>query len=430
MDALYCVISFAGGAALAGAFLLVRQRVENRAWDGRVQFLEKELADLKAQLVRKQEEIVRATADLAKARADLHHAELLGQNQRSELEQVEGRFRTEFENLANKILEEKSTRFAAQNQANLNQVLGPLRQQIGEFRTKVEEIHRNDVADRAVLKTQLESLAKTNNSMSEEAKNLTLALKGDSKAQGAWGELVLERVLESSGLRRGQEFTVQETLKSADGSWLRPDVIIHLPERRHLVVDSKVSLTAYERYCSSREPEAGRLALQEHVRSIRKHVAELAAKGYQDLHHISTPEFVFMFVPVEPALTCALQADRSLFNEAFEKRIILVTPSTLLATLRTVAQIWKQEKQTRNALEIARRSGALYDKFVGFYSDLQVLGEKLNDTNAAYAAALNKLKTGRGNLVKSAEDLRNLGARATKELPADTVRGAEESESA
>jgi len=242
--------------------------------------------------------------------------------------------------------------------------------------------------------------------------------------------MILERILERSGLTRGVEFSVQENLKSDAGANLRPDVVIHLPEKRHLVVDSKVSLTAYERSCSAEEPEARKAAMQQHAQSLRAHVQELAEKNYANLYGITAPDFVFMFIPVEPALGAALQADGAVFNHAFDRKVILVTPSTLLVTLRTVAQIWKQEKQTRNALEIARKSGALYDKFEGLYGDLVEVGERLKQASGAHQDALDKLKTGRGNLMSRVEDLKQLGAKAQKSLPAEALGpdGARETE--
>ena len=281
----------------------------------------------------------------------------------------------------------------------------------------MEAAHTDETADRRALREQIASLRDLNAQVTEDARNLTLALKGESKTQGDWGEMILERVLERSGLTKGAEFSVQENLKSDAGANLRLDVIIHLPEKKHFVVDSKVSLNAYERYCSGAAPEDRKAALRQHAQSLRAHVQELAVKNYQDLYQIAAPDFVFMFIPIEPALGAALQDDSAVFDDAFDKKVILVTPSTLLVTLRTVAQIWKQEKQTRNALEIARKSGALYDKFEGFYQDLLEVGDQLKKAAAAHQDALDKLKTGRGNLVSRVEDIKKLGAKAQKSLP-------------
>lgn len=424
------LLSFAAGfiiAALA-AWLIqsFRLKSERSTLLAQNRLLETAGAETKAAVAKLQTEVVRLTGDLAGTRAKLANAELQIQNKATEMEQTQARLRLEFENIANRLLEEKASRFTAQNQTNLDQLLNPLKTQIGEFKQKIEQVYTSETADRAALREQIQSLKSLNTQITEEARNLTLALKGDSKAQGNWGELILEKILENSGLTKDLEFTVQAGLKSEDGGLLRPDVIIHLPDNKHLVVDSKVSLTAYERFCSEADPEAQQIALTHHVRSIRAHVDELARKKYQDLYQISAPDLVFMFVPIEPAFSRALQTDPALFNEAFEKRVVLVTPSTLLATLRTIAHIWKQEKQTRNALEIARKSGALYDKFVGLYDDLLKLGGKLKDASDAYHDTLNKLKTGAGNLVKRVEDIKKLGAKAEKTLPAALVQEAEE----
>ena len=428
MAILYCAVGVIAGAVIAVLVLRGRYGPELRLRDERQASLESECSRLRQKLEEAQDRLVDLTGELGAAHADLANREGRLKDSAREVEQMQTRLKTEFENLANRVLDEKASKFTAQNQANLEQLLGPLRQQIGEFKAKVEAVYTSDTADRAVLREQILSLTRTNAEMTEEARNLTLALKGDSKTQGNWGELILEKVLENSGLRRDVEFTVQATLKTEEGAQLRPDVVIHLPENRHFVVDSKVSLTAYERYCNSDEPGEQKQALKEHLLSVRQHVEELAAKKYQDLYQIRTPDFVFMFIPIEPAFSCVLQADRALFNEAFERKVVLVTPSTLLATLRTVAQIWKQEKQTRYALDIAKRSGALYDKFVGLYEDLIEIGAKLNATSAAFQAALNKLKEGKGNLIRSVEEIKNLGARASKDLPRVLVQEAAESD--
>ena len=313
-----------------------------------------------------------------------------------------------------------------QNKSNIDQLLSPLKTQIDGFKSRIEQVYTTETADRSALRTQIESLTKLNLQMTEEAKNLTLALKGDSKSQGDWGEMILEKVLETSGLVKDVEFTIQESFKSEEGSDLRPDVIINLPEHRHFVIDSKVSLTAYERYCNAAEEKDRSTSLKEHIQSIRSHVDELAEKKYHDLYQITVPDFVFMFVPIEPALLIAVREDQTLFNYAFKKNVVLLTPSTLLATLKTVEYMWKQEKQTRNAKEIARRSGALYDKFMGLYDDLLDIGKKLDLTTGVYHSALNKLKTGKGNLIKSLDDIKKLGAKTSKELPSGIVQEADE----
>jgi DNA recombination protein RmuC len=377
--------------------------------------IDRNLKEAKSQLGAAQDKALALTSSLAAAQADLANAK-----------EMETRLTKEFENLAHKTLEVAASKLTDQNKLNIDQLLSPLKTQIDGFKSRIEQVYTTETADRSALRTQIESLTKLNLQMTEEAKNLTLALKGDSKSQGDWGEMILEKVLETSGLIKDVEFTIQASFKSDEGSDLRPDVIINLPERRHFVIDSKVSLTAYERYCNMTDEKNRNAALKEHIQSIRAHVDELAEKKYHDFYQITVPDFVFMFVPVEPALLIAVREDQTLFNYAFKKNVVLLTPSTLLATLKTVEYMWKQEKQTRNAKEIARRSGALYDKFMGLYKDLLDIGKKLDSTTSVYHSALDKLKTGKGNLIKSLDDIKKLGAKTSKELPPGVVEEADE----
>lgn len=344
--------------------------------------------------------------------------------QKEELLSIQKKLTAEFENLANRILDEKSKKFAVQNKESLDKMLAPLNERIKDFRERVDKTHEEGLKGRAALNEQLKNLHSLNRQMTEEAQNLTSALKGQSKAQGNWGEMILERVLEKSGLVAGQEYVTQTSLTSEDGRRFQPDVLIKLPEDKHLVVDSKVSLVAYERCVNEQEGTLLEKHLKEHVASLKTHVSDLSKKRYESLYGINSPDFVLMFVPIEPAFTLAMQTDDSLFDHAFRQNVVIVTPSTLLATLRTVANIWRQEKQTKNVLEIARRSGALYDKFVGFYSDMEELGKRIGKSQEVYDAAVNKLKSGKGNLVKSVEDIKILGAKAKKALPQETVETA------
>lgn len=345
--------------------------------------------------------------------------------QKVELESIHKRLTNEFENLASRILDEKSKKFAVQNKESLDKLLLPLSERITSFRERVEQSREEDVKDRAALKEQLRSLRELNQQMGEEAQNLATALKGQVKTQGNWGEMILERVLEKSGLVAGQEYITQVSLNDESGKRFQPDVLIRLPEEKHLVVDAKVSLLAYERYANASEKGVQEAALKAHLNSVRTHVTELSKKGYEKLYEIQSPDFVLMFVPVEPAFTTAMIADDGLFDFAFRQNVVLVTPSTLLVTLRTVANIWRQEKQTRNALEIARKGGDLYDKFVGFYGDMEEIGRRIAKSGEAYEGAMKKLRSGRGNLVRRVEDLRTLGARATKSLPGDSLEDSE-----
>lgn len=343
------------------------------------------------------------------------------EEQKQEIDRIQKKMILEFENLANRILEAKSKKFVAQNQESLDKLLNPLGERIKEFGERVEKAHQDGLKDRAALGEQLNNLRALNQRMSEEAKNLTTALKGQSKTRGNWGEMILERVLEKSGLTAGQEYETQSNLKDEEGRRFQPDVIVKLPEDKHLVVDSKVSLVAYEACINETDSDIAEARIKEHVASMRSHVGDLSGKSYDALYGINSPDFVLMFVPVEPAFTMAMQADDGLFDFAFSKGVVIVTPSTLLATLRTVANIWRQEKQNRNVLEIARLSGRLYDKFVGFYGDMEEIGSRLGRSQEAYEAALNKLRFGRGNLVKSVEQIKKLGAKAQKSLPQEAI---------
>ncbi len=416
MEILYYIIVFILGGVIVWLIQSARSRADVGVLTERNKLLENSLKEAKDQVGTTNEKVITLTGTLATAHADLVNAE-----------KMQARLKTEFENLANKILEANTAKFTEQNQKNLGQLLNPLKTQIDDFKSRVDHVYTTDTADRAALRTQIKSLAELNVQMTEDAKSLTLALRGDSKSQGDWGEMILEKILENSGLTRDDNFTVQTNLKGEDGSDLRPDVIINLPDNRHFIIDSKVSLTAYERYSSATDEENRKESLKEHIQSIRAHVDELGDKKYHELYQITTPDFVFMFIPIEPALLNAVREDQTLFNYAFKKNVVLLTPSTLLATLKTVEYMWNQEKQTRNAKEIARRSGALYDKFMGLYDDLIDIGKKLTATTDVYQAALNKLKTGKGNLIKNVEEIKKLGAKTSKELPSTLVQEAEES---
>ncbi len=332
--------------------------------------------------------------------------------------------RKDFELLANKILEEKSSKFTEQNKENIKNILTPLQEKIQHFEKKVEDSQKENISIHAALKEKLSELSKANLQISQEAINLTKALKGDSKMQGNWGELVLERVLEKSGLEKDREYVVQQNFTREDGSRVLPDVIINLPNNKKMVIDAKVSLTAYERYVNS-EDEEKEANLKEHLTSIKRHVDQLWAKKYEDLYEMESPDFVLMFIPIEPAFAIAINSDNTLYNKAFEQNIVIVTPTTLLATLRTIDTMWNNEKQQRNAIEIARQAGALYDKFEGFMNDLIGIGKKIDATKSDYSAAMNKLFEGRGNIIKSIEKIKKMGAKAKKSLPDAIIKRAE-----
>lgn len=330
----------------------------------------------------------------------------------------------QFKALANDILEEKAKRFTEQNQTNIGLILEPLKTKLQEFQGKVEEVYVQEGKDRTALAEQVRQLVDLNQSLSQDAKNLTRALKGSSKAQGNWGELVLERVLEASGLRKGEEYDVQESHTRDDGSRAQPDVVVHLPEDRHLVVDAKVSLTAYEEFASAEDEGDRQGAIKRHLDSIRAHIKGLSDKNYQALYGLKSLDFVLMFVPIEPAFMLAVTHDRELFMDAWQKNVLLVSPSTLLFVVRTVAHLWRQEAQNRNAQDIAKRGAELYDKLVGFVEDLESLGNRLHQAQKEYDAAHSKLTGGRGNVIRQAEMLKQLGVKPTKALPAALVEAA------
>ncbi len=336
--------------------------------------------------------------------------------QKQDLEQLQKKFTKEFENLANKILEEKSLKFTKQNKENLDIILTPLKEKIQAFEKRIETSHKESIGYHADLRRQIIGLKELNEQMSKEAINLTKALKGDSKAQGDWGELQLEVLLEKSGLQKGIHYTTQGGYRDDDNQLKKPDCIINLPDDKQLIIDSKVSLTAYDQYYSAEDDVAKQVALKNHILSIKKHFRELGDKNYTDLYGINSPDYVLMFVPIEPALMVALQEDNKLYLDALDKNVVLVSTSTLLATLSTIASIWKQEDQKRNVLEIAKESGLLYDKFEGFVQDLIKVGKAINTSQDSYHAAMNKLSTGRGNMISKIENLKKLGAKTKKSL--------------
>ena len=364
-------------------------------------------------------ESLRNERDLAIQNAIRLEAELVSERRQAlarleSLNEAKEALTAQFKNLANDILEDKSKRFVEQNATSLDALLKPLQTKLTEFKEQVSTSYQNEARERFALKTEIERLSNLNLRMSDETRSLTQALKGDSKVQGNWGELVLESILESSGLRKGEEFVVQDSHTQADGSRLQPDVVIHLPEGRHLVVDSKVSITAYARYAEALTPEIGQAELNLHIQSIRQHMQGLSSKNYSALHGLGAIDFVLMFIPIEPAFIAAMKAAPNLQDEALAKNIVLVCPSTLMATLRTVAHLWRQDQQNRNALEISRQCGALYDKFVGFVEDLQKLGQRLEQAQSSYHDAFGKLKSGKGNLIRAAEKVRALGVKPSK----------------
>lgn len=399
---------------------------EKAKTDAKNTFLEKSLEQALNDLTSERSKVLELNSTISKLTADYSNLENRLKEQREEVESLQKKFTTEFENLANRILDEKSKKFTEQNKSNIDEILKPLSERIKDFEKKVNDIHLTDLRERASLAEQLKNLHELNKQMTEEANNLTKALKGESKTQGTWGEFILENILEKSGLVRDREYSMQSSFVTEEGRRQRPDVIIHLPEDRHMIIDSKVSLTSYERFSSLDNGTERQKELNEHILSVRKHLKELSLKNYHKLYDLQNLDFVLMFVPIEPAFAIAVQNDPNLFYDAFEMNIVIVSPSTLLATLRTIANIWKQEKQNKNAMEIAKQSGELYDKFIGFVEDLLSLGKNLDSTNESYERAMNKLKEGRGNLIKRAENIKELGAKTSKSIPQVMIEGSDE----
>ena len=377
-----------------------------------------------------EKEMIRAEKDslaihLSKKETDFENLWERNKEQKKEVEQLQEKFTKEFENLANKILEEKTSKFTEQNKENLVNLLNPLQEKIQLFEKKVEDTHKESIDYHAALRQQIVGLTAMNEQMSKETLNLTKALKGDSKMQGNWGELILERVLEKSGLEKDREYFVQASFVTEEGNRVFPDVVINLPDGKKMIVDSKVTLTAYERYINEEDDQLKSQHLKEHVISINRHVEQLSNKNYHDLYEIESPDFVLLFIPIESAFAIALNEDTNLYNKAFEKNIVIVTPSTLLATLRTIDSMWTNQKQQENALEIARQAGALYDKFHGLWNDLITVGKKLDDAKSGYSDAMNKLVDGSGNLINRVENLKKMGAKAKKSLPENIISRAE-----
>jgi DNA recombination protein RmuC len=346
--------------------------------------------------------------DTLRDQAELHENDFIKMQQH---------MRLDFENLASRLLEEKGSHFVKQNQEQLNMILNPLREKLLDFERKVEHFYIDENKQRATLSEQIRSLTDLNKLVTEEAHNLTKALKGESKVQGNWGEMILERILEKSGLTKGREYMVQQSLQTDDGKRFQPDVIIYLPMQRHLIIDAKVSLTAYERYVSAINEDEKQKFLKEHLISIRKHLEELSQKNYQQLLGVNSLDYVLMFIPIEPAFSLALQFEHEFFYEALEKNILPVSPSTLLATLRTVSNLWRQEQQNKNSLQIAQQGGILYDKFVLWIEELELVGQRMQSAQSAYQSVMNRLSTGKGNLIVRAERLKELGAKSSKSIP-------------
>lgn len=416
----YLLLRNSGGRRFGGeSEEVLRERLQSRQLE--IQKLLDQNQDVHKELLEASEKIASLRESVSRLETQLGEERSQHTDKIRLLEEAREKMSLEFRNLANEILEQKGRAFTESNRENIENILKPLREKIQQFEKKVEETYDRESKERFSLAKEIQNLQELNVRISADAINLTNALKGESKTQGIWGEFILERLLEDSGLQKGREYDIQVSLRTEEGGTRQPDVIIHLPENKDVIVDSKVSLSAYERYYSETDETKRNEALKQHIQSIRTHIRTLSEKDYHNLESVRTLDFIMMFLPVEAAFALAVQHDQALFTEAFDKNIALVGPTTLMATLRTIQNIWRYEQQNRNALEIAKRAGALYDKFVSFAEDLEDIGRRLDQTQASYDQAHKKLISGRGNLVANVEKLKMLGARASKSLPGALV---------
>ncbi len=434
MEIIYLIIGLVIGFIIAFLFFKIKKsipieeanklnseinslKVEAGKSTERIKLIETDKLSLLSDLKNEREKSEKLTAENSSLKSDFTNLQTKLAEQKGEVEKLQEKFTKEFENLANKIFEEKGNKFSEQNKEKLSEILNPLKEKISDFERKVEETNKENIKGNASLKEQLQMLKEMNQKITQDATNLTNALKGQSKTQGNWGEFILESILEKSGLVKGREYVVQESLTAESGKRFQPDVIINLPENRSIIIDSKVSLIGYEKFISEEDEHQKQLGLREHINSIRSHIKNLSGKNYHNLYQLESLDFVLMFMPIEPAFAYAVQNDPSIFTDAFEQNIVIVSPSTLLATLRTISSIWRQENQNKNAMEIARQAGTLYDKFVNFYNDLLDVGKRLDSAKDSYENAMKKIHDGRGNLISGVEKMKQLGAKASKTLP-------------
>ena len=430
MEFLYLIVGFLLGSIIIYFFLKSRFTSQISKAEERNRIFEVNIEKLEVEINSERNKNTELSSSYSSLQADYNNLQNKLTDQKEEIEQLQKKFTTEFENLANKIFDEKTSKFSEQSKNSLQEIIKPLRDEISKFEKKVDDSSKESIRGNASLREQLSMLKDMNQQITQEAKNLTQALKGGTKTQGSWGEFILESILEKSGLVKGREYKVQEVIYSEEGRRFQPDVIVNLPENKSVIIDSKVSLVAYEKFISGEGDIQKQLALKEHIASIKNHIKNLSSKNYQSLYQLESLDFVLMFMPIEPAFALAVQQDANLFNDAFDKNIVIVSPSTLLATLRTVASIWRAENQNRNALEIARQSGALYDKFQSLITDLIDLGKRITTLQRGYEEAMKKLHTGKGNLISSVERIKQLGANTTKSLPQQLLdRAVDEGES-
>jgi DNA recombination protein RmuC len=426
MEIIFLIVGLLIGASAAWFIASSKFKGDAGRVEERSRLLEIDKSSLQSELKAEREKSEKLTSENSSLKTEYSNLQQKLDEQKDEIEKLQEKFTKEFENLANRIFDEKTKKFSDQSKTNLAEILNPLKEKISEFQNKVEETNKDSISRTAALREQLLSLKEMNQQMSTDAQNLVKALKGDTKAQGDWGEIQLERILERSGLRKGEEYSVQESYTSEDGSRKRPDVIVNLPENKKIIIDSKVSLVHYERFASAETENEKNINLRSFIDSVKKHIKELSDKKYQNLFDQGSLDFVLMFIPIEPAFILAIQFGENLYVDAYDKNIVIVSPSTLLATLRTIANIWKQEYQNQNVIEIAKQSGALYDKFVGFVEDLKSVGERMDQAKGSYVDAMKKLSEGSGNLVRRAEKIKQLGAKTSKSLPQNILNRAEQ----
>lgn len=417
MEVLYLVIGLIAGGGIV--YLVLRSWLSGRRqyMKEKVIGLEEETLALDRQIKERETEMIRLTRELAVATTNHTNLKEKLEEQKTEISKLHDRFRIEFKNLANEIFEEKSKKFTEQNRSNLDQLLKPLGEKIRDFEKKIGDAYDKEAQQRFSLKEEVKRLAELNKRIAEDAENLTRALKGDSKAQGNWGEMILENILERSGLVKDREYIVQPSFQGDDGRRMQPDIVVTYPGNRSVIIDAKVSLTAYERLVDAPGPELREKYLKEHLNSIRNHITELSNKNYLDIYQVQSLDFIMMFLPVEPAYLVAIKEDPEIWNYAYDRRILLISPTNLLAALKMIASLWRQEHQNKNALEIARQSGDLLDKFYALLSDLNDLGNRLKLTQKSYDDAINKLSEGKGNLIRRAQRIEELGAKTKKKLP-------------
>jgi DNA recombination protein RmuC len=452
MEILFLLVGLILGFAIA--FLFTKNKnnavADTTVYDAKINELEKQNAVLKTQLdgalnehqkysLEYREEKQKLNGEIEKLRSDLNNAngriegsieKFKAQDEKykmlkEELETIHKKYSTEFEVIANKILDEKAQKFTDQNKTSMDIILNPLKENIKRFEEQVQKSYKTESDERITLKTEIKNLIDLNKQISEEANNLTKALKGENKTQGNWGELILEKVLERSGLVKDQEYRLQYSTNNEEGKRIQPDAVIMLPDNKHIIVDAKVSLVAYEALVNCGSEEERTVFIKEHLASVRTHVKSLSEKNYPTSPDFNTPDFVLLFIPIESSFSVAVQADQELFNFAWDKKIVIVSPSTLLATLRTISSVWKQERQNKNVVEIARQAGGLYDKFVGFLEDMLKIDKAIDDSRNAYQGAINKLNSGNGNIVKRVENLKNLGAKTEKSIPVKFIGNGE-----